>query len=418
MQTHWHLLSDGHFPQFFAGHGKLLTGLVKTFYTDHSLMRSEERGLPYFPELLRSEFTRITDDPNENLLREKVLKAKYLSYADYPPNAPERSQCKTFAQVVLEKCYYEDAFLKATREYERQEKLVSSPSKLLSALSAFHSPPRPSLQTTIKRYKKWAYEEWVQKCLFGWFNFENMPIEKYSTCKWEWKKKGDKHFRAPLRDEGGKVVPSKDPNDMVHKITFLNYYLEGKGQAAKKIWYTMGVDVIPTKSGHADLNSKLKHVKNNIKLLVAESDGFTDDPYYSIKLGGKKIPIHVEYDRDAYWKAFDKERDKIITYYKEIFGADMCKTEEVNNIIFDELETWKHLNRGEFAEKQVHTWGYQILSVINESYDEIKGQPFSTWPKKSTDKHDPFKKCNNNNGYPSDVANILKYHNPQNLPLD
>jgi len=404
MQTYWHHLSDGHFPQFFAGHGKLLTGLVKTFYTDHSLMRSEERGLPYFPEPLRCKFTAdITDDPNENLLREKVLKAKYLSYADYPPNAPERSQCKTFAQVVLEKCYYEDAFLKATREYERQEKLVSSPSKLLSALIASgHSPPRPSLQATIKRYKKWAHEEWVQKCLFGWFNFENMPIEKYSTCKWEWKKKGDKHFRAPLRDEGGKVIPSKDPNDMVHKITFLNYYLEGKGEAAKKIWYTMGVDVIPTKSGHADPNSKLKHVKNNIKLLVAESDGFTDDPYYSIKLGGKKIPIHVEYDRDAYWKAFDKEHNKIRTHYEEMLGADMCKTEEVNNIIFDELETWKHLNRGEFAEKQVHTWGYQITTVINESYAEIKGQPFSTWPK-----------INN----PNNVAKILKHHNPQQLVL-
>ena len=393
----WHKLSEGHFPQFFAGHGELLTGLVKTFYTDHSLVRSEERGLPYFPEPLRCKFTAdITDDPSENLLRKEVLKAKYLSYADYPPNAPERSQCKTFAQVVLEKCYYKKAFDEATRDYEAQEKR----NELTNSLNP-HSLPQRSFQTIYNRYKKLAYEEWVRECLYGWLNFENMPIEKYSTCKWEWKKKGDKHFRAPLRDEDGKVIVSEDPKDMVHKITFLNYHLEGKGEAAKKIWYTMGVDVIPTKSGHADPNSKLKHVKNNIKLLVAESDGFTDDPYYYFKLGGKKIPIHTEYDIDAYWKAFDKERNRIITEYNEIFGEGLY-SEAIQNMMDNEIHDWKRENKGSFIKKQVHTWGYQILSVINESYREIKGQPFSTWPKIKN---------------PIKVAKILKHHNPQQLIL-
>ena len=91
-------------------------------------------------------------------------------------------------------------------------------------------------------------------------------------------------------------------------------------------------------------------------------------------------------------------------------------SEDVSDEGDDELEDWKRENRESFQKEEVHTYGYEATTAINESYVEIKGKPFPTWPKQPHKKSDD--KCNNNNGYPNKVANILKHHNPQNLPLD
>lgn len=409
-------------PNAEEGHiGKIFTGLTKTQLSKHFIQKADYRGMPFFPISLRGRMNTTLEiiakaanfdksDPTSRLIARKLSEIPHRKFSDFPWSETNEHGCKTILDIVWERHHKPQSILNA-------RKLVSK--DILNKIDA-HEPLTPDekdkVEWAFESSERWALHEFLLNCHHEFFNFAMMPIEKFSTCKYLLDENG---VPIPLMRENKngvlRPVPSNDPRDMVHKVTFLGCH--------NGIWFTMGVDVIPKANGLAGVNDKLKHVKNNEKLFVAKSESYKDDPHYLIDIAGHRVPMHREYDMERYWEGFDRKRSELITEFNDLYGLQLLGEGHGSGLpsflqsqLDDYLEDWKRDNRESYQIEEVHTYGYEATTIINESYVEIEGQPFSTWPKKRTDKRDD--KCNNNNGYPNKVANILEYHNPRNLPLD
>ena len=392
-------------PNAEEGHiGKIFTGLTKTQLSKHFIQKADYRGMPFFPISLRGRMNTTLEiiakaanfnkgDPTSRLIARKLSEIPHRKFSDFPWSETNEHGCKTILDIVWEKHHKPQSILNA-------RKLVSK--DILNKIDTNEDltlDEKDKLKWAFESSERWALHEFLLNCHHEFFNFAMMPIEKFSTCKYLLDENG---LPIPLMRENKngvlRPVPSNDPRDMVHKVTFLGCH--------NGIWFTMGVDVIPKANGVAGVNDKLKHVKNNEKLFVAKSESYKDDPHYLIDIAGHRVPMHREYDMKRYWEGFDEKRNELLTEYLPAWGNGLTWPSYVQRQ-FDDLEDWKRENRESYQKEEVHTYGYEATTVINESYVEIEGQPFSTWPKKRTNKF----------GYPDKVARILNHHNPQELRL-
>ena len=391
------LLSKGHRPNL-----NLLKGRVKTYINDHALMRAEERHLPYFPQHLREKYKNIDYNPS------KCSFAKAVFYKKFKPVALRAAQKRN---DLLKSFKKENSGELGIVNTDTGEKTLGLPLPNGERVNVTVSVSIPS----FKYLYQWALEEseniWARDCLFDLWNFENMAIEKYTTCESEIDENG---VLKPLLDENNRPIPSYNSNDMVHKVTFLNYYVDRSEAVAKKIWYTMSVDVIPVPSGLDVISKKPKARNGNEKFFTAQDhkEYLSDEEIlkgpnslYEMEVGGRNVSLHKKFDQSKcaeeavkrksweHGKQFTKAFMDGTRKYGEKIGNQTLMQFVDRPIDIDTMEPVKESIR---LEPQYHTMGYRVLTFINESIDEDG---------------------NKIDGHTEKVRRILSFSNPQKLVL-
>jgi len=399
----WFHLSEGNSIDhaFFAGEtGKMLSGLVKTYPTIHFYERTELRNMLFFPQRLRGRLSVPVNDPTETLLRQEVLNVDYPKLSNFAETDPRRNKCSLFIYEVRQQLYWKNALAEAQKIYDSRKEHYERLGRRKDAKEL-------SLEGILETVKRRQEDKWALECLFELFPFDKMVIVKFTTCKAKVDVSRGAFVRCPMRDENGRVIPSDDLDDMVHKITFAYYFIDKNGE---KQWYTMGVDVIATKSGPAppEERRKVKHIKNDPRLFLARSDSLAG-PSYHLKFGGgtRKIPVYLEVDHDAFGAAFADERHRLHSECQRLYSPEGYHSPTVQAMIEEDLLIWEKDAISKYHKNVVHSWGYQATTIINEMFHMDKNVPSINWEKKGLNKY----------GYPPSVANWLKYSNPENLPL-